>query len=508
MLWSCSKGIREYSGKVVDSNTRDLGQAMDFIAQRATPSPYWGTAFILQDPHIHFSPLVARLIRDMYIPLQSGQPASQKKEIQKSTTVFMVSGRVGHIANGFTEGLEPSVANLIDIIDLPLPTKTELSIFVRNATNEAKKNPKSKVKVDYSAEHIDSFAGALQGLTLLEGIRSVAECFHLKGQIELTELQEKKRQIVKQDGLLEVVENLPDMEQVGGLDEVKRFINTYSGQFSERAAEFGLEPLKAVLLLGIPGTGKSLVAKAVAALWQLPCIRLDMGKVFSGVVGSSESNIRRGIKTIEAAAPTTLWVDEIEKQMSGTASSNFSDSGTTSRVFGTLLTAMEEGMKNVCVVATANDITALPPELIRRFDETFWVDLPVQEERAEILRIHLSKRKRDPSLFSLGDIVKNTYGFTGSEIEKVVKVGIANAFHLNEELKEEHILSAIKDTKPLSKTMAQQIETSRKWAKGRARRASSLLLDEDRAVKIEDALPSLEEVTSGLMTNNDEGGMN
>lgn len=504
MVWSCSQGIRKYSGEVVDDNARGLDQALSWLTQYHTPDPFAGTVLLLQDPHMHLSPMVARLIRDMYIPLQAGQ-SSGKTGGQKISSVIMISGRVAHLANGIVEGLEPSIVNLVDIIDLPLPSKEELSRILQGAIKSAKENKYvSSVNLNYNKEQVDSFAGALQGLTQLEALRSVTECFHLRNQIELNELQEKKRNIVKQDGLLEVIENLPDMNQVGGLDEVKRFVNTYTGQFSDAAKEFGLEPLRGILSVGVPGCGKSLCAKAIAALWNLPCIRLDVGKVMSGVVGSSEANIRRVIKVVEAAAPCLLFVDEIEKQMSGTQSSSFSDSGTTARVFGTLLTAMEEGLRGVTFVATANDISLLPPELIRRFDELFFVDLPVTEEREEIFRIHLSRRKRNPDEFDLTTLIQNTHGFTGSEIEKVVKVGIANAFSKKEELKEEHMLAAVKDTRPLSRTMAEQIERTRKWAKGRARRASSLLLDEERVVKIEDTVPSLDEVMGRALASDEE----
>ena len=195
-----------------------------------------------------------------------------------------------------------------------------------------------------------------------------------------------------------------------------------------------------------------------------------------GIVGASESNMREVISQVEAVAPCVLWVDEIEKGLSGTKSSGFSDGGTLSRVFGTLLTAMEERMEGVVTIATANDIQGLPPELIRRFNEIMFVDLPMADERKEIWQIHLRQRKRDPAKLNLNldELVHRTEGFTGSEIEKIVKEGIARAFHAKQpNVSQEIFLGAIADTKPISKVMGEKIKEIREWAKGKARYASS-----------------------------------
>lgn len=220
--------------------------------------------------------------------------------------------------------------------------------------------------------------------------------------------------------------------------------------------------------------GKSLGAKAVATEWNLPLLRLDVGRVMSGIVGASESRMRQALAQASSMAPAIIWLDEVEKALSGTGSSNMTDGGTLSRVFGTLLTAMEEGMKDLIVLATANDISALPPELIRRFSEVFFFDLPTKNEREEIFRIHLNKRKRDPDKLDLHVLVDHTFNFTGSEIEKVVQDGIAYSWNEGKaELSTQHLLQAIEDTKPIARVMEDKITRTRDWARDRARYASS-----------------------------------
>jgi len=237
-----------------------------------------------------------------------------------------------------------------------------------------------------------------------------------------------------------------------------------------------------VLLLGVQGCGKSLSAKAVAGLWHLPLLRLDVGSVFSGVVGSSEQNMRRAMRLSESISPCILWLDELEKGFSGTQSSSFSDAGTTSRVFGSFVTWLQEKTEPVFVIATANDITTLPPELMRkgRFDEIFFIDLPSAPEREEIFRIHLAKRKRDPDGFDLAALAEASVGFSGSEIEQAVISALYDAFDAGREVTQADLLAAIQDTVPLSETRREDIEALREWANDRARPASVHAVEELR----------------------------
>lgn len=253
------------------------------------------------------------------------------------------------------------------------------------------------------------------------------------------------------------------------------WINKRSHSFSQEAKEFGVETPKGIMLLGVPGCGKSLTAKAVAKSWNYPLLRFDIGKVFGGIVGESEQNVRKALDIAKAIAPCVLWIDEIEKGLSGVQSSGQTDGGTTSRVFGTLLTWMQEKTEPVFVIATANNIKELPPELMRkgRFDEVFFVDLPSIEERKKIFQIHISSRKRAIEKFNLEELSKATKGFSGSEIEECVKEGLQTAFSENRDIEENDIINAAKQTVPLSITMGEGLRKLREWAKFRARQAST-----------------------------------
>jgi SpoVK/Ycf46/Vps4 family AAA+-type ATPase len=244
--------------------------------------------------------------------------------------------------------------------------------------------------------------------------------------------------------------------------------------FGDEAREFGLPAPKGILLLGVQGCGKSLCAKAIASLWQLPLLRFDMGRMFGSLVGSSEENVRRAIAVAESVAPAVLWVDEIDKAFAGSQSAWGGDGGTTARVFSTFLTWLSEKSAPVFVVATANDISNLPPELLRkgRFDEIFFVDLPAPPERGDIFRIHLALRGREAGGFDLPALVAASEDFSGAEIEQAIISALFDAFAAREELATPHVLAALHETVPLARTMDEQIDGLRAWADGRARNAS------------------------------------
>ncbi len=255
---------------------------------------------------------------------------------------------------------------------------------------------------------------------------------------------------------------------------LKEWLQKRAVAFTQEAREFGLPAPKGMLLLGVQGCGKSLCAKVVANLWQLPLLRFDMGRMFGSLVGSSEENVRRAITVAESVAPAVMWVDEIDKAFAGSPSSAVTDGGTTARVFGTFLTWLSEKTAPVFVVATANDVSQLPPELLRkgRLDEIFYVDLPSPEERKEVFRIHLSKRRRDPDKFDLDALAEGSRGFSGAEIEEAIISALYDAFYDKSEITTAHILEALSQTVPLSRTMDEKINALRAWAAGRARNAS------------------------------------
>jgi SpoVK/Ycf46/Vps4 family AAA+-type ATPase len=274
---------------------------------------------------------------------------------------------------------------------------------------------------------------------------------------------------------LEIIETTASLDLIGGLDVLKDWLLKRKEAFSQKAIQYGLPTPKGLLILGIPGTGKSLTAKATAAVLGVPLLKLDAGRLFGGLVGQSEGNLRLVIQTAEAIAPCVLWMDEIEKGFAGSKSSGSTDGGTSARVFGSFISWMQEKQAPVFLVATANDVSQLPPEMLRkgRFDDLFFVDLPSQSEREAIWEIQISKYIRDPKDFDLVQLARATEGLTGSEIENVFVDAMFHAFYEDKEPTDFSIAQILNDFVPLSKLMAEQITALRNWAKGRARSATS-----------------------------------
>ncbi len=322
-----------------------------------------------------------------------------------------------------------------------------------------------------------AFLQAARGLTLGEAENVFARILvnqeRLTGE-DVAEVLSEKQQIIRKSGLLEYYTTDESFERIGGLAVLKDWLAKRAPTFSEEARNFGLAAPRGIMLLGVQGCGKSLCAKAVANQWQLPLLRFDMGRMFGSFIGASEENVRRAIAVAESVAPAILWVDEIDKALSGSQGSGATDGGTTARVFGTFLTWLSEKTAPVFVVATANDISHLPPELLRkgRLDEIFFVDLPTSEERADIFRIHLARRGRLPDAFDLAALAEAAHLFSGAEIEEAINSALYDAFSERTELATRHVLKALAESVPLARTMDEQIQTLRTWAEGRARYAS------------------------------------
>lgn len=318
------------------------------------------------------------------------------------------------------------------------------------------------------------------GLTVMEARLAFAKAIIQNRKLtedEIPLIIGEKEQIIKKSGLLEYFHPKEFLTSVGGLDNLKEWIHKRGKAYSDDAKNFGLNIPRGLLLLGVPGCGKSLTAKAIANEWKFPLLRFDLGKVFGGIVGESERNIRYALDVAKTISPCVLWIDEIEKGLSGSQSSGRTDGGTSARVFGTFLTWMQEKKEPVFVVATANDISALPPELLRkgRFDEIFFVDLPSAKERENIFNIHLKNKNRDAKKLGLNmvELVKKSEGFSGAEIEEVVNEALFHAYaNGQKDLEMQNLLDCIADTSPLSRTMAETIANLRKWAEQRARMAS------------------------------------
>lgn len=362
----------------------------------------------------------------------------------------------------------------ITIINFPLPGVAELENLLERIESEV--GASGDYEITRDPETRKQLLEAARGLTLAEAenvfARALVEYGRLGGE-QVPVVYAEKKQIILKSGLLEYVDVAEELEDVGGLDGLKRWLVERRIAFTERAREFGLPTPKGVLLMGVQGCGKSLSAKAVAKLYRMPLLRLDMGQVFSSYVGESESRIREALALAEGVSPCVLWVDEIDKGLGGLQGSGRSDSGTTQRVFGTLVTWMQENRMPVFVVATANNIAALPPEVMRkgRFDEIFFVDLPDRAAREKIFEIHLRAVSREAKSFDLTTLAELSQGFSGAEIQAAVLAGLFKALSEEREMETGDIVAAISETFPLSNTMKEQIDALRGWAKGRARNA-------------------------------------
>src|SRR5213075_2059796 len=288
--------------------------------------------------------------------------------------------------------IPPELEKEVAIIDWDLPDRGEIDGIVGRLLQELPVGVEPGPAADPQGR--ERIVEAALGLTYVEAENVLAKSIVRNKTFDIPTVLSEKKHIIRKSGILEYYEAQESLDELGGLETLKLWLQKRRGAFTSKARDFGLPLPKGILLIGVPGCGKSLTAKAVGALWQMPLLRLDVGKIFAGLVGSSEENIRTVIKTAEAVAPAILWIDELEKGFSGTGSSGQTDGGITSRVFGSFITWLQEKTMPVFVIATANNVQALPPELLRkgRFDEIFFCDLPDREDRGAILDIHLRKK--------------------------------------------------------------------------------------------------------------------
>lgn len=463
-IWTQTEGLVCNDSKVGD--TANPLNAIEHIFRAAEDAIY-----LLKDFHIYFGG--ERNARPDYAVIRKLRDAIPVLKSSRKTVVFVSSKLV----------IPCDMEKEISILDFSLPNEDELRALIEDLT--AGLSPDA---VHLSAEEKTLLARSALGLTMQEAENAFCRAIvNLKGlnKEALSIIHEEKNQVVKKTGVLEFVKTDLDIDDIGGLENLKKWLIRRKNTWSEKAKAYNLPAPKGVLITGIPGCGKSLTAKAMSAIWGLPLLKLDMGKIFGGIVGSSEENMRKAIATAEAIAPSILWVDEIEKGFSGLKSGG--DSGTSARVFGTFLTWMQEKSAPVFVIATANDISALPPELLRkgRFDEIFFVDLPTQREREKIFGVHLKKRingsaiqhEVEPTESVCRELANASAGYVGAEIEQIVVAAMYEAFYANRGLKKEDVLKAIRETVPLAETQREQILALRAWAKQRAVLATAV---EDR----------------------------
>lgn len=449
-VWSITEGFKTVANGQGTRDVKDPMKAIDHVIRAE------GRAlFVLRDFHPFLKePAVVRRLRDA---------ANELRKTKKSLAVLSPVTKI-------PPELEKSVSA---VLDWELPNRSEIEGAARKVLPNLPATTQQEIESDPTfMERV--VEGAL-GLTLIEAENVFAKSAVRTHTFDLETILEEKKQIIRKSGLLEYYEHREEFSDVGGMEILKDWLVKRRNAFSSRARDFGLPLPKGILMIGVPGTGKSLTAKAVGALWQMPLLRLDVGKIFGGLVGSSEENIRNVIKTAEAIAPAILWIDELEKGFSGTASSGSTDGGTTSRVFASFITWLQEKTSPVFVIATANNVSALPPELLRkgRFDEIFFCDLPGAEDRRSIIDIHLRKKRRDPSQFDLDKLVEATMDFSGAELEQVVIASLYDAFDTGNDLSTDGLLTTLRDIVPLAITMREQIEAMREWARTRARPAAS-----------------------------------
>jgi ATP-dependent 26S proteasome regulatory subunit len=412
------------------------------------------------------------LLRDFHLFLQDPNPIliRQLKDVlqeakTKSKTLIILGCRMV---------LPPELERELTVIEFALPGKEELSTVLNGIMESAGIN-------EMETETREKVIDAACGLTTMEAENAFALSVVQNKHVDPVIVAKEKAQAVKKNGLLELIETKETLDSIGGLDVLKEWLLKRRHAFGAKAIEYGLPTPKGLLILGIAGTGKSLTAKATAKVFGVPLLKLDAGRIFAGLVGQSESNLRAVIQTAEAIALCCLWIDEVEKGFAGSKSSGQTDGGTSSRVFGSFLSWMQDKRAQVFVVATANDVSQLPPEMLRkgRFDELFFVDLPNQAEREAIWEIQIGKHGRSPGDFDVVQLAKATEGLTGSEIENVFIEALYLAFDSGGEAGEKEptdldIARVLTEFVPPSKLMAEQIGALRQWAKGRARLATSL----------------------------------
>jgi SpoVK/Ycf46/Vps4 family AAA+-type ATPase len=435
-------------------NTREPVQALANMESMTVEA-----VFILKDFHRHMDdPVVVRRLRDV------GQKFSANRR-----TVIITAPDIA---------VPAELTTLVEYFDLPLPDRDRLHDIIHETFARLSKTYTLKLQLD--AAGVDAMAANLRGLTEEEADRAISQALVTRYALcpeSVTDVLEAKKQLLRHSGMLEFIEASDSMAGVGGLENLKHWLGQRRGSWEDSAREFGLEPPKGMIILGVQGCGKSLCARAVAGEWKLPLVKFDTSAVYDKYIGETEKRIRKVFQVAEGLAPCVLWIDELEKVFAGSGPDSASaDAGVSSRLLASFLSWMQDRKSPVFVAATCNNVTALPPELIRkgRFDELFFVDLPNQAERKQIFSIQLAKRKRNPADFDLESVAAAAQGYSGAEIDAAVQTALYAAYSEKAApLTTQLLVDALAQTVPLSTTRAEEIQALREWARTRAVSASA-----------------------------------
>jgi len=429
-------------------NTREPAQALANMESVTVEA-----VFILKDFHRHMDdPVVVRRLRDV------GQKFAANRR-----TIIITAPEIT---------VPPELAKLVEYFDLPLPDRERLHEIIHETFTRLSKTYTLNLQLDASG--VDAMAANLRGLTEEEAERAISQALVTRYALcaeTITDVLEAKKQLLRHSGMLEFIEGNENMAAVGGLENLKHWLAQRRGAWEDAAREFGLEPPKGMIVLGVQGCGKSLCARAVAGEWKLPLVKFDTSAVYDKYIGETEKRIRKVFQVAEGLAPCVLWIDELEKVFAGSGPDSASaDAGVSSRLLGAFLSWMQDRKAPVFVAATSNNVTALPPELIRkgRFDELFFVDLPNQMERKQIFAIALAKRKRKPEDFDLEQVSMAANGYSGAEIDAAVQGALYAAYSEKKPVTTQLLLQALSQTIPLSATRAEEVAELREWARTRA----------------------------------------
>jgi len=444
--WSVTKGLARFRGEPI-YHTDDPELALANIALIAGDG-----IFLLKD--------FARYCENDKICRRVRELAENFRTARRSIVITAASTQ-----------LPPELAGDSAPFELGLPELEELFSGVRQTLADL--NRENHIPVSLDTIGMQQAAQALAGLTKEEALRTLRMCVLSHGKADtavIADLVEAKRNVLRGEGLLETVRRGSSFSDVAGLQRLKDWLIKRKSALTAEGQKFGLVPAKGILITGVQGCGKSLAAKAVAGEWGFELARLDAGALYDKFVGESEKKLRKGLELAQKMAPVVLWIDEIEKAFASAGTSGDADAGLSQRLLATLLTWMQDREPGVFLAATSNNISALPPEMLRkgRFDEIFFVDLPNAKVREALFALHLKKRGRDSSVFDLSKLAAATEGFSGAEIEQSIISGLYSAFAAKQQLSTQVLLAEISATQPLSVTRAEDVTAIREWARTRA----------------------------------------